>query len=80
MTGELTTVEAVFTPQGDVTPRRFEWHGHMLSVEGVGRRWREADERCFNVMAMGGRVFQLRLDERTLRWSVARGPVPGFAV
>jgi len=78
--GELTSVEAVFTPEGDITPRRFEWHGRMLPVEGVGRRWREANERCFNVMAMGGRVFQLRLNEQTLRWSIARGPAPGVAV
>lgn len=80
MKGQLTTVEALFTAQGEITPRRFEWQGHLLSVEGVGRRWREQDERCFNVMAIGGRTFQLRLNEETLRWTIARGPLPWVAV
>jgi hypothetical protein len=43
-------------------------------VEGVGRRWTEGGETCFNVMAMGGRLYQLRLDRATLRWSIAREP------
>lgn len=80
MRGQPTTVEALFTAEGEITPRRFQWQGHLLSVEGVGRRWREQDERCFNVMAMGGRTFQLRLNERTLRWRIARGPGSWVAV
>lgn len=80
MRGEPTTVEVVFTEEGEITPRRFEWQGKWLDVEGVGRRWAEQDERCFNVMAMGGRLFELRLDLETLRWSISRGPVPGLAV
>jgi hypothetical protein len=79
MSGEPTAVEAAFTAQGRITPRRFEWQGSSLAVEGVGRRWTEAGQRCFNVMAMGGRLFELRLDLETLRWSIARGPIPRLA-
>jgi hypothetical protein len=68
---EGIVVEAQFDVAGEITPRRFAWHGRMLSVEGVGRRWKEGDERCFMVMA-GGQPFELRLDERTLRWEIAR--------
>lgn len=75
MRGELTTVEALFRADGDIIPQRFEWQGRLLRVQGVGRRWQEDNERCFNVMAMGGRTFELRLDEETLLWSIARGPV-----
>jgi hypothetical protein len=70
---EETVVEAQFDITGEITPRRFAWHGRTLSVEGVGRRWKEGDERCFMVMA-GGQPFDLRLDERTLRWRIARAP------
>jgi PncC family amidohydrolase len=73
-------VEAHFDVEGQITPRRFEWQGSLLAVEGVGRRWTERAEHCFNVMAMGGRVFQLRLDRETLRWSIARGPLLRMAV
>jgi hypothetical protein len=79
VSSESTAVEAAFTAQGRITPRRFEWQGSSLVVEGVGRRWTEDGERCFNVMAMGGHLFELRLDLETLRWSVARGPIPRLA-
>jgi len=70
---EEIIVEAQFDVTGEITPRRFAWRGSTLSVEGVGRRWKEGDERCFMVMA-GGQPFELRLDERTLRWQIARAP------
>ncbi len=79
MRGEPTAVEAIFSAEGEITPRRFEWQGRSLAVEGVGRRWTEGGRRCFNVMALGGRLFELRLDLETLRWSVARGPIPQLA-
>jgi len=71
---EATAVEAYFSMAGEVTPRRFTWHSSTLSVEGVGRRWREGGERCFAVLTAGGRPFELRLDEETLRWRVSRAP------
>jgi hypothetical protein len=80
MRRELIAVEARFDVEGEITPRRFEWQGSLLAVEGVGRCWRECGERCFNVVAMGGRLFELRLDEETLRWSIAREPLPRMAV
>lgn len=80
MNGEPTTVVARFTAEGEITPQRFEWQGRLLPVQGVGRRWVEEGERCFNVMALGGRTFELRLDEERLRWSIARGPSPGLVV
>jgi hypothetical protein len=70
---EETIVEAQFDVAGEITPRRFTWRSSTLSVEGVGRRWKEGDERCFMVMA-GGQPFELRWNERTLRWQVARVP------
>lgn len=80
MEKETTAVEVLFDAKGQITPRRFEWCGTMLAVEGVGRCWKEGSHRCFNVMAMGGHLFELQLDEETLRWSIARGPVPRMAV
>ena len=77
---EETSVEAQFDVDGEITPRRFAWHGNMVPVEGVGRRWKEGDERCFMVMAMGGQPFELRLDERTLCWRIARAPALRLAV
>jgi PncC family amidohydrolase len=73
-------VDAHFDVEGQITPQRFEWQGSLLAVEGVGRSWSEGAERCFNVMAMGGRLFELRLDEDTFRWSIAQGPLPRTAV
>lgn len=78
--GRTTAVEAHFGAEGEITPRRFEWQGRMLTVEGVGRRWTEGSERCFSVMALGGRLFELRLDRATLRWRIVRGPRPGMMV
>lgn len=65
---EATVVEAHFDATGEITPRCFAWRGRMLSVEGVGRRWQEGRERCFAVMAAGGRPFELRMDEETFCW------------
>lgn len=80
MKGEPTTVVARFTAQGEIVPQRFEWQGRLLSVQAVGRRWAEEGQRCFNVMALGGRTFELRLDEERLRWAITRGPTPGMVV
>jgi hypothetical protein len=77
---EETSVEAQFDVDGEITPCRFAWRGSTVPVEGVGRRWKEGDERCFMVMAVGGQPFELRLDERTLRWRIARSPAPRLAV
>jgi hypothetical protein len=76
--GEETAVEVCFAVTGEITPRRFAWRGSSLSVEGVGRRWREGSERCFVVLAAGERPFELRLDEKTLRWRVSRVPGSGW--
>jgi len=69
-TSEETAVEAHLGVTGEISPRRFTWHGSELAVEGMGRRWREGRERCFAVMAAGGRPFELRMDEDTLCWRV----------
>jgi hypothetical protein len=67
---ETAAVEAHFSVTGEITPRRFTWRGSLLPVEGMGRRWQEGRERCFTVMAAGGRPFELRLDEETFCWRV----------
>jgi len=76
---EETAVTAHFSVEGEISPRRFTWRGTTLAVEGVGRRWREGNERCFVVLAAGERPFELRLDEKTFHWRVrcvsASGPV-----
>lgn len=78
-TGETVAVDAHFDVTGEIIPRRFTWRGSTLMIEGVGRRWREGSERCFVVLAAGGRPFELRLDEETFCWCVtclgASGPV-----
>ena len=68
---EETAVMAYFSVAGEISPRRFTWRGNTLSVEGVGRRWREGSELCIVALAAGGRPFELRLDERTFRWRVS---------
>jgi hypothetical protein len=73
---ETTAVEVHFSIAGEITPRRFTWHGSTLVVEGVGRRWREGGERCFAVLAAGGCLFELRLNEETLCWCVSCSLVP----
>lgn len=80
MTPNSITVEARFSPDGEITPQRFDWEGRLVTVQGVGRRWTDQEERCFNVMAVGNRTFELRLDTQSLRWSIARGPTPGMLV
>jgi len=80
MSGKATAVEATFTRDGEVNPRRFQWHGTWLVVEGLGRRWEEDGQRCFNVVATGDHLFELRLDLETLCWSVTVGPIPRLAV
>jgi hypothetical protein len=79
MSEKSTKVEVTFTPEGEVIPRRFQWQARSLTVEGVGRRWSEGGQRCFNVMAMGGRLFELRFNPATCRWTITRGPIPGLA-
>jgi len=76
--GEAVAVEACFGIAGEITPRRFTWHGSTLVVEGVGRRWREGNERCFAVLAAGGCPFDLRLDGETPCWRLSHrvGPRP----
>ena len=76
--GEAVAAEAYFSLAGEITPRRFTWRGGTLVIEGVGRRWREGNERCFAVLAAGGRPFDLRLDGETLCWRVFHrlGPRP----
>lgn len=74
MTAHAAAVEAVFAEDGGIEPRRFTWRGTWVEVEGVGRRWEDDGARCLNVMAVGGRAFELRLDRATLRWTVIRGP------
>ncbi|RLC80819.1 MAG: hypothetical protein DRI81_03855 [Chloroflexi bacterium] len=69
--GEETAVEAHFSPTGAISPRRFTWRGSTVAVEGIGRCWKEVGKRCFGVLAAGGRHFELRLDEKTLRWQVS---------
>lgn len=78
--GEIAAVDARFNAEGEITPRRFTWRGSLLSVEKVGRRWREEGERCFLVSAAGGRIFELRLDEEKLRWRISRSAVANLAV
>jgi len=69
--GEETVVEARFSMTGEISPRRFTWRDSTVPVEGVGRCWKEGGQRCFVVLAAGGRPFELRLDEKTLRWQVS---------
>ncbi|MCP4538552.1 MAG: hypothetical protein GY832_15570 [Chloroflexi bacterium] len=77
--GEPVAVDAHFDVTGEIIPRRFVWHSSTLMIEGIGRRWREKNERCFAVLAAGGRTFELRMDQDTFRWRVTRlgasGPV-----
>ncbi len=80
MRRQATAVEARFTAEGEIEPKQFEWHGTPVAVEGLGRRWTEGRERCFTVIALGGRLFELRLDQDTLRWSVVGGPHPRLMV
>jgi hypothetical protein len=80
VTREAIAVEAVFSEEGRITPRQFKWQGTWLAVEGIGRRWAQDDQRCFNVQALGGRLFVLRFDPLSGCWSIDRGPIPPIVV
>jgi len=80
LTEVVTAVEALFEKGGQIEPRRFTWQETWLDVEGLGRRWIDGGERCFNVMAAGGRMFELRFDPASLRWSVTSGPSSAVVV
>lgn len=72
-------MEARFDAAGTITPRSFTWRGSTLTVEGVGRRWREGSRRCFAVMA-AGKPFHLCMDEATFRWWVSCRAASGWMV
>lgn len=80
MSGDSTAVQAFFTLEGEIQPQRFEWHGKSVKVEAIGRCWVAEGAHWFNVSAMGGRLFQLRFDPDTLRWSITRELGPKLVV
>jgi hypothetical protein len=71
---EPTSVEARFSPDGDITLVSFTWQGHTQPVTSMGRQWKADDGRHFLVMIRGDRIFELRYQPDTQQWRVVGVP------
>jgi hypothetical protein len=69
-----TNVDARFTADGAVRPRRFTWGQAWLDVSDVGRQWTDAGGHHVLVMVAGRRTFELLLERESLAWHVVRAP------
>jgi hypothetical protein len=74
----VTTVEAVFTPDGWPVPRSVMWGGEQLTVVDTGRRWRTDDGIHVLALVSDGRVFELHTNGSLWRAALVSRP-PRFA-
>lgn len=74
----VTTVEAVFTPDGWPVPRSVTWDGERLPVVDTGRRWRADDGIHVLALVSDGRVFELHTNGSLWRAALVSTP-PHFA-
>ncbi|HML22745.1 MAG TPA: hypothetical protein PKD09_13935 [Aggregatilinea sp.] len=59
MTGDPVEVEAVWSADGWPQPARVLWHGDLLAVIDVGRRWKDDDGIHLLARLADGRVLEL---------------------
>jgi len=52
-----------------VEPRSFIWEDKELRIKSVEKAWQEPGRRMFRVFTGDGRLFELRYNEQTDRWS-----------
>lgn len=81
---EPVPVEARLLPDGHWRPLAFQWRGRRHPITDIGRQWQDDAEgvswRCYMVRTAGGSAFELRHDETTGRWQLARAwPPRSFA-
>ena len=70
----VTTVKAIFTPDGWPVPRSVTWEGARLPVVDTGRRWRAADGVHVLALVADGRVFELHTNGSLWRAAVVSTP------
>jgi hypothetical protein len=51
-------------------PRAFFWEGERLEIVSIQHRWRNPTARCFRVLTINDRVFELCFEEHIDRWQV----------
>jgi hypothetical protein len=56
--------------RGDETPRRFHLEERAIEIVDVLSCWTEPEARLFRVRGDDARVYTLRRDERSGRWSL----------
>jgi PncC family amidohydrolase len=69
---ESAAVEATFAPDGAIKPGAFVWNGQRRQITDQGRRWKDdaTGMRHFLVMTGDSRIWELRFDPTSLRWSI----------
>lgn len=67
---QSAAVEAAFEPDGTIRPLAFVWKGRPMKVTDRGRQWRSDDIRHFLVMTAANRIWELRFESTTLRWTI----------
>ncbi len=78
MTDEPVEVEANWSVDGWPTPARVLWHGDLLPVIDVGRRWKDANGVHLLARLLDGRVLELRTNG-ALWWGQVVSEPPGRA-
>jgi len=81
--GTPVAVEARFEEDGRLTPVAFKWQGQWTQVASVGRTWSTDDGgnviHRYMVGTPGEAVFELALEQATLRWRVVKASRPTLA-
>ena len=77
MTGHTVTeaslslrVECYAGYRGEETPRRFSLGGRTVEITAVLDRWLAPEHRYFKVRAEDGRIYILRQDMNSQRWTL----------
>ncbi|MGW8249913.1 MAG: hypothetical protein ACWGO1_04665 [Anaerolineales bacterium] len=74
---EPVEVVAKFDPNGEITPRSFNWKGADYRVVSVGRRWEDSGSQHILVMVPDERVFELVFQPASGVWSLRRWDAAG---
>jgi len=74
MSDTLEPVEVVarFDDQGQARPLQFTWQGRSYLVDGIGRRWQDANGEHVLALVQSGVVFELIYQAEERRWFLNR--------
>ena len=74
MSDSLEPVEVIarFDDQGQARPLQFTWEDRSYLVDGIGRRWQDANGEHVLALAQSGDVFELIFQAAERRWFLNR--------